>query len=77
MNAVRAASWLRVDAAGGRENVLTAPRGRGLSCAALPGGGLPPVPVPCVNQEVRTLMTVAEMGVAHRRSIVPAPVVAG
>jgi hypothetical protein len=34
--------------------------------------------VPCLNQEVRTVMTVAAMGAAHNpKSIIPTPVVAG
>lgn len=38
----------------------------------------PPLSVPCLNQEVRIVMTVAAMGAAHNsKSIVPTPVVAG
>jgi hypothetical protein len=59
-------------------NVLTAPDGRGLSCAAFRTAGKPPVSGPCLNQEVRTLMTVVAMGAAHNQKIiVPTPVVAG
>lgn len=47
-------------------------------CSVPDGGEEPPVSGPCLNQEVRTLMTVVAMGVAHnQKSIIPTPVVAG
>ncbi len=42
------------------------------------GGDQLPLSVPCLNQEVRTVMTVTVMGAAHNpKSIIPTPVVAG
>lgn len=65
-------------AAGRSKCVDATGRLRAIVCSVPDGGHEPPVSAPCLNQEVRTLMTAAAVGVAHnQKNIVPAPVVAG
>lgn len=57
---------------------LTLPARPGLSFATLRTADETAAPGPCVNQEVRTLMTVVAVGAAHKpKCIVPTPVAAG
>lgn len=59
-------------------NALTPPGQRGLWCAALRTAEKTAGAGPCVKPEVRTLMTVAAMGAAHKpKIIVPTPVATG
>lgn len=66
------------DAARVPVNVLSRPTDAGYRVRSSGRRAEPPVSGSCVNQEVRTVMTVVAMGVAHnRKNTVPTPVVTG